>query len=34
MERMHRLWIEKGGWDMTKQRLRTKVQNIEKVSGR
>ena len=30
MERMHRLWIERGGGDMTKQRLRTKVQNIEK----
>ena len=30
MERMHRLWIERGGREMTKQRLRTQVQNIEK----
>ena len=30
MERMHRLWIERGGREMTKQRLRTQVQNIQK----
>ena len=30
MERMHRLRLERGGRDMTKQRLRTKLQNIEK----
>ena len=30
MERMHRLWIEKGGRDMPKQRLRTQIENIEK----
>ena len=30
MERMHRLWIERGGREMTKQTLRTHVQNIEK----
>ena len=30
MERMYRLWIERGGRDLTKQRLRTQVQNIEK----
>ena len=30
MERIHRLWIERGGREMTKQRLRTKAQNIEK----
>ena len=30
MERMHRLSIEKGGREMSKQRLRTQVQNIEK----
>ena len=30
MERMYRLWIETGGREMTKQRLRTQVQNIEK----
>ena len=30
MERMHRLWIERGGREMTKQRSRTQVQNIEK----
>ena len=30
MERMHRLWIEKGGKKKTKQRLITQVQNIEK----
>ena len=30
MERMHRLWIERGGREMSKQRLRTQVQNIEK----
>ena len=29
MERMHRLWIERGGREMTKQRLRTQVQNIK-----
>ena len=27
---MHRLWIERGGRDMTKQRFRTQLQNIEK----
>ena len=26
---MHRLWIEKGGREMTNQRLRAQVQNIE-----
>ena len=26
---MHRLWTERGGRDMTKQKLRTQVQNIE-----
>ena len=30
MERMYRLWIERGGREITKQRLRTQVQNIEK----
>ena len=30
MERMHRLWIERGGREMSKKRLRTQVQNIEK----
>ena len=30
MERMHRLWIERTGGEMTEQRLRTQVQNIEK----
>ena len=30
MKRMHRLWIERGGREMRKQRLRTQVQNIEK----
>ena len=30
MERMHCLWIERGGREMSKQRLRTQVQNIEK----
>ena len=30
MERMHCLWIEKGGREISKQRLRSKVQNIEK----
>ena len=30
MKRMHRLWIERGGIEMTKQRLRTQVQNTEK----
>ena len=30
MERMHRLWIERTGGEMTKQRLRTQVQNIGK----
>ena len=30
MERMHRLWIERGGRDTTKQRLGTQVQNIKK----
>ena len=30
MERMHRLWIERGGREITKERLRTQVQNIEK----
>ena len=30
MERMHWLWIERVGRDMTKQRLRAQVQNIEK----
>ena len=30
MERMHRLWLERGDREMTKQRLRTQVQNIEK----
>ena len=30
MERMHWLWIERGGREMTKQILRTQVQNIEK----
>ena len=29
MERMHRLWIERGGREMSNQRLRTQVQNIE-----
>ena len=33
MERMHRLWTERGDMDMTKQRLRKQVQNIkEKVA--
>ena len=27
---MHCLWIEKGGREISKQRLRSKVQNIEK----
>ena len=27
---MHRLWIERGGRDMTKQKLRTQMQNVEK----
>ena len=27
---MHRLWIQRGGRAMTKQRLRTQVQNIAK----
>ena len=27
---MHWLWIERGGREMTKQRLRTKMQSIEK----
>ena len=27
---MHWLWIERGGREMTKQILRTQVQNIEK----
>ena len=30
MERMHHLWIKRGGREMSKQRLRTQVQNIEK----
>ena len=30
MERMLRLWIERESRDMTKQRLRSQVQNIEK----
>ena len=30
MERMLRLWIERRSRDMTKQRLRSQVQNIEK----
>ena len=30
MERMHWFWIEGGGREMTKQILRTQVQNIEK----
>ena len=30
MERMHWLWIERGGGEMTKQILRTQVRNIEK----
>ena len=30
MERMHQLWIERGGREMRKQRLRRQVQNIEK----
>ena len=30
MERVHRLWIERGGRELTKQRLRTQVQRIEK----
>ena len=30
MERMHQWWIERGGREMTKERLRTQVQNIEK----
>ena len=30
METMHRLWVKRGGREMTKQRLRTQVQNIEK----
>ena len=30
MERMHRLWIARGGREMTKQRLATQVQNFEK----
>ena len=32
MDRMHRLWIERGGREMTKQGLRTQVQKIEKRS--
>ena len=28
---MHRLWIERGGRKMTRQRLRTQVPNIEKT---
>ena len=28
---MHRLWLERGGRKMTRQRLRTQVQNIEKT---
>ena len=30
MERMHRLWIEREGREMSKQRLGTQVKNIEK----
>ena len=30
MERMHRLWIERGGREMSKQRLKAQVQNIER----
>ena len=30
MERMHRLWIEREGREMGKQRLGTQVKNIEK----
>ena len=30
MEGMHRLWIERGGREMSKQRLKTQVKNIEK----
>ena len=30
MEGIHRLWIERGGRETSKQRLRTQVQNIEK----
>ena len=30
MEKMHCLWIERRGREMSKQRLRTQVQNIEK----
>ena len=30
MERMHRMWIERGGTETTKRRLRTQVQDIEK----
>ena len=30
MERMHRLWIDRGGRGIAKQILRTKLQNIEK----
>ena len=33
MVRMHRLWIERTGREMTKQRLRTQVQNIEIVGA-
>ena len=29
MERMHWLWIERGDKDMTRQILRTQVQNVE-----
>ena len=30
IEKMRRLWIERGGREMAKKRLRTQVQNIEK----
>ena len=30
MKKMHQVWIERGGRDMPKRRLRTQVQNIEK----
>ena len=30
MDRMHWLWIERVGRDMTKQRLRIQVENIQK----
>ena len=30
MERMHRLWIERGGSDVNKQRLKMQVQTLKK----